>query len=532
MRRSTYRLAAVLALGATLATRLLWLRQTSPPPIGPVDAEGFHLLAMNMLAGRGFAIGWTPPFCATAIRPPLYPAFLMLTYRGLGASPAHAVLMQVLLAVVTTALVIRLGREVGGARVGVLAGWLYILNGTTQRYIGYLLAEALLLPLMTAALWASVRSLRRPGLRQNLLAGALWGLTLLTKPNVQYLALFIGGLISIRLIVASRPAVAQPNLRYLFSFTSRSRRNALELKEERRLMQYTPGNKPKSALHLTSLNGYNLRHTPYAIRLLPFWLALLLVLCPWLARNRIVMGRWMLSDAFEENLARVSAVATLAEVAQVEAAPWTPTWEFIYDMLELHAAIRYDWDAAQADSGANETCEARTERHRQLAALAREVLAQHPRAWIAAHLRGVGRSLLDLGHRHWYQTLFGRAWETTGVVPDIWARMGWSLARGAFGDAIAVLVRERIVRPPWPAALLWWALLGGRFLVWALSLRGLSRLRSTPSVALLLGITVVYLVVLPGPIAYDRFYVPAIPAVVVLMAQKSPVRLQKPDRAA
>lgn len=474
MRRSAYRIATVLALGATVATRLLWLRQTAPPPIGPVDAEGFHLLAMNMLAGRGFAIGWTPPFCATAIRPPLYPAFLMLNYLALGAFPARAVLIQVLLAVVTTALVIRLGREVGGARVGVLAGWLYVLNGTTQRYIGYLLAENLMLPLMTAALWTSARSLKRPGIRNNLLAGALWGLTLLTKPNVQYLALFVGGLITIRLVISRRSAVARPNLRI----------------------------------------------TKYAIRVLPFWLALLLVLCPWLARNRIVMGRWMLTDAFEENLARVSAVATLAEVAQVEATPWTPTWEFIYDMLELHAAIRYDWDVAEADSGDNERCAARTERHQQLAALARETLAQHPRAWITAHLRGVRRSLLDVGHRHWHRTLFSRAWETTGVVPDIWARMGWSLERGAFGDALTALVQERIVRPPWPAALLWGALLSGRILVWALSLRGLARLRSRPSLALLLGITIIYIVILPGPIAYDRFYLPAIPAVVVLMAQK------------
>ncbi|MFP4396245.1 MAG: ArnT family glycosyltransferase [Anaerolineales bacterium] len=491
MRRSTYRIAALLALGATLATRLLWLRQTAPPPIGPVDAEGYHLLALNMLAGRGFAIGWTPPFCATAIRPPLYPLFLMLNYLALGASPARAVLMQVLLAVLTTALVIRLGREVGGARAGVLAGWLYVLNGTTQRYIGYLLAETLLLPLMTAALWASVRSLKRPSIRKNLLAGALWGLTLLTKPNVQYLALFIGGLITMRLVVARHSAVA-----------------SLVYPPKGDLAQPPPG---------------FLRITHYARRALPFWLALLLILCPWLARNRIVMGRWMLSDAFEENLARVSAVATLAEVAQVQAAPWTPTWEFIYDMLELRAAIRYDWNAAEVDVGA---CEARTERHRQLAALAREVLVQHPRAWITAHLRGVGRSLLDVGHHYWYRTLCGRAWETTGVAPDIWARMGWSLKRGAFGDAIAALVRERIARPPWPAALLWWALLSGRLLVWALSLRGLARLRSAPDIALLLGMTVAYVVILPGPIAYDRFYTPAIPAVVVLMAQKRPDRFR------
>ena len=42
-----------------------------------------------------------------------------------------------------------------------------------------------------------------------------------------------------------------------FSFMSKARCNALELKEGQRLMQYKPGDKPISALHLTRLNGYN-----------------------------------------------------------------------------------------------------------------------------------------------------------------------------------------------------------------------------------------------------------------------------------
>ncbi len=150
-----------LLLLLTMGVRVLWLWYLPADPIGPVDAEGFHLIARNVMAGDGFAIGWEPPFCRTAVRTPLYPLFLMASYVVLGTDPARVVLFQVLLEVLTTALVIRLGHELGGSRAGMLAGLLYALNGTTQRYTGYLLSEALLLPLLAAAVWLTVRALRQ-----------------------------------------------------------------------------------------------------------------------------------------------------------------------------------------------------------------------------------------------------------------------------------------------------------------------------------------------------------------------------------
>ncbi|HUM38042.1 MAG TPA: hypothetical protein PLQ85_14315, partial [Anaerolineae bacterium] len=59
-----------------LAVRAAWMAHFPAHPIGAVDAEGYHLLARNLLAGNGLALSWEAPFCPTALRTPLYPLFL------------------------------------------------------------------------------------------------------------------------------------------------------------------------------------------------------------------------------------------------------------------------------------------------------------------------------------------------------------------------------------------------------------------------------------------------------------------------
>jgi len=444
-----------------LLVRVAWLVHFPTNPIAPVDAEGFHLLAVNMLGGRGFAIGWEPPFCPTAVRTPLYPLFLATIYTVMGHNPLRVLPAHLLLEALTTALVMRLGRDLGGRRMGLWAGLLYACNGTTQRYTGYLLSETLLLPLLTASVWMTLRVLRHPTSRKAAITGLLWGLTLLTKPNVQFLALCMAGVLTWRMA------------------------------------------------------SYELRITNYVSRLkfLFFWLAFGSTLFPWLLRNRMTFGRWMLSTAFEENLARVSAVVTLAEQEGVRAEPWTETWEYYYDRVVAAARARSTWEA----HAATDECTVLYHLQLDIARAARDIVRAHLLSYFRAHLRGVLTSLRDPGHRLWYHVLTGQEWESTGVVADIGARMAWSLERGAVGDALHALWMERVVRPPLPAVFLWWGLVAARLSVWVFVLRGAWRLRRLPWVpGVLLG-TVAYLLLLPGPIAYDRFYLPAIPEVILLV---------------
>lgn len=452
---------------ATVALRAAWLARFPVAPLAPVDAEGFHLLARNLLAGNGFALAWDPPFCPDTLRPPLYPLFIALGYRLLGADPARSVLLQVLLEGLTTALAAQLGQRAAGPRTGALAAWLYALNGSTQRYTGYLFAEALLLPALAGALCATLAALRRPSTGRAAWAGVGWGLALLIKPNAQYLALAVGGLLALASV------------------------------------------KRQASSGKGGLRRLTFDVLPAAL----FFATLGLTLCPWLVRNHVVLGRWTLSTAFEENVVRVSAVATLAELEGTPAEPWTATWEALYQRLVTQTARAQGW--ANPEPAALSCAEWET-RRAMIAETARALIRAHPWAFIRAHWRGVARSLRDVGERTWYPALTGRDWESTGRIADIGARMGESLRIGAVGDALHALWLERVLFPPPEAAALWWGLLAGRIAVVALAARGLARLRWP--VALALGGTVAYFILLPGPIAYDRFYLPAIPAVVTLLA--------------
>ncbi len=488
-------MASTLTIALTLLVRAAWLARFPTHPIAPIDAEGFHLLAVNWLDGRGFAIGWELPFCPTAVRTPLYPLFLAGIYAVLGRDPLRVLPVHLLLEALTTALVIRLGRDLGGKRLGLWAGLLYAGNGTTQRYTGYLLSETLLLPLLTAAVWMTLRFLRHPTIKKAVYTGCLWGLTLLTKPNVQFLALGVGGLVIWRMVNQRIGESANERI-------SGSANQRISGSANQRI------SKPARFSSLP-LSPCPLPPFPFLF----FWLTLGLILGPWLLRNRLVFDRWMLSTAFEENLARVSMVATLAEMEGVRIEPWTETWEYYYKRVAADAGLCERWDECSVLQG---DCPEQQRRQATMARAAREIVKTHWRSYLRAHLRGVLTSLRDPGHRLWYHVLTGRDWESTGVIADMGARIAWSLKKGALGDALHALWMERVARPPLLAAALWWGLATARVVMWIFTLRGAWRLRRRPWTLAVLSGTVAYLLLLPGPIAHDRFYLPAIPEVILL----------------
>jgi len=477
-----------LPLLLTLFVRVAWLSAFPTKPTAPVDAEGFHLLAANLLDGKGFAIGWDPPFCPTAVRTPLYPWFVAGVYSLLGRDPQHVVTVQILLEVLAAAGTMALTRELAAAagtgrrstkathirHAMLLAGVLYAVNGTTQRFTGYLLSEALLLPLLPPALILTLRSLRRspwrpprrPAVGRAAAAGVIWGAILLVKPNGQYLVLAVGVLITVRQYVAWRSRQG----RWLCAAGA-------------------------------------------------LWVALMLVLLPWLVRNRLLLGRWTLSTAFDENVARVSAVATQAALQSIEVEPWSETWEYLYRTLELRAVP----ELAGVPAKELAPCSLQMAWQCRIADAALRLVAANAGTYLRVHVQGVVRSLLDPGHRLWYHVVTGEEWASTGVVPDIWQRMAWSLEQWAVWDALEIFWLERVWRIPPLAGALWWGLAAGRLAVGWLAVRGLWRLRRDPRIAhdpwaaLLLAGTVGYHILLPGPIAHDRFYVPVVPVVVALI---------------
>lgn len=508
----------MLPLLFSLLLRVLWLRTFPVDPIGPVDAEGFHLLAMNMFNGHGFAFGWQTPYCLTALRTPGYPAVLAGWYMLVGALPERAIFLHLLLEVINTALIMHLARQLyrlsirshfvqnqhppsndkhipsplageggwvmrqqddrgarqnsaGKARVSdrilhtilpsLLAGIFYALNGLTPRYVGVLYAEILFVPVFLAALSATLHMLNHPRVRNAALAGLLWAMAILVKPNVQYLAILISGIVIVKLILNSNINKWKINTR-------------------------------KALIFIASLS-----------------IPLLL----WIARNGLLLDTWRISTAFDENLARVSVPTILAARDGYTVEPWTATWEYYYDSFLVEVLGEQAW-VFRVEPAA--VCTKRAALEPAVTQAASKLVRGNIWLYIKEHSRGVLRGLSDPGHRYWYRLITGEDWMDTGVVGNIGQRVWWSLRQWAVWDALEAFWSQRVRDIPLDAALIWWGLILFRTLLHGLASSGLWRLRHKPWTAMLVVMCIGYIWLLAGPIAYERFFLPAMPLILVL----------------
>lgn len=150
----------------------------------PAFPDVEHYLAMARHIARGE--GWFVAPWALAERPPLYPLFLAFHIKVFG-SAAAALATQAALGAAACVLVARIGERLWGRGAGALAGlgaaaYPFLVFASTR-----LLAEALLVPLVAAQMWAAVEAGRAAFAREGrralgwaAAAGALGGLASLT----------------------------------------------------------------------------------------------------------------------------------------------------------------------------------------------------------------------------------------------------------------------------------------------------------------------------------------------------------------
>jgi len=225
-----------------------------------VDAQGYHWLAVNLIKRGIFSMNTEPPFRSDDVRAPLYPLFVAALYSVGGIDPRVVALTQAMLDSVTVALVFQLGQRVASRQVGWVASLLYAFHPASWRFCNEVLTEILFGLLLTASLWVFATYILSGRNRDALLCGLLAGASILCKPNVQFLPLVLLGIL-IHGLYMGRRAWWQ------------------------------------GAVIVTAVIG--------------------LVILPWAIRNRIVFGRWFYTMTFEDNLAHVSAVATLARARRV-----------------------------------------------------------------------------------------------------------------------------------------------------------------------------------------------------------------------
>jgi 4-amino-4-deoxy-L-arabinose transferase-like glycosyltransferase len=448
-RADRWALAAILALA--LALRLAYVSCLEPgSAFASIDAQGYRILALNLVEHGVLSLRTGPPFVPDGLRTPLYPAFLTALLVATRDAPLAVPITQALIDTGTAGLVYCLGCRLAGRRRGRIAALTYALNPVSFLFIGEALTEVLLafLLALTFCVFLYALAVERRALPLMLAAGLLSAACILCKPNVLVLPLILA----------------------LGWIVDRRRVGARTWAEAGALVA-----------------------------------AALLALTPWVIRNQLTLGRPVLSLAFEDNLAHVSAVATVLEAQGERAAPWTPRWEQVYmESVVVPAARQGAWPEGEPPKDGREA----SRRSAEMATVARSILQEHPRAFLVAHLRGTVRSLIPELHRYWYAALTGRPWPVTESLQDalssrqgVWQALGdwWgrhsALARGLWVTSMTVSAAGLVL------------LVAG---AWAL--------RRRPVVLLSFGLLFFYLVLLPGPIGYVRFWMPGVPLAVAVMA--------------
>lgn len=476
-----------------IGIRLLYIdTQPTISHLASTDAWGYHRLALNLERGNGFSLNRQAPFVPDSVRTPLYPLFLLLVRRVLGPKPRAAALLQAMMdgvaVLLTYHLAVRLASALKltscrpsrrpetspgsatGRHAGRAAALLYALNPVQVRQANELLTETLLsclLLLCLCTLAAYVRldrptsgsSRQRLGDNAALLAVALglWSaVAALCKPNVQYL-----------------PLLWLPAIFMLCQREHRWRNAAL------------------------------------------MGVTYLVLLSPWMVRNQAVFRRPFLSTAFQGNVSRVSAPAALLTARGHPQAviPWSVDWESAFGEIVSQAAKRYRW----AQPWETMTARARAQADRQVYRVAQEILVQHPFAWAASHLQGTLRYLEPQTYRTLYAAWTGQVWPPD-ILDDALIHALRAALQGDGQKAGQLIVQERWTRLTSLQRAIWWGMSGGLLLGTALAARGAWRLRRHPALLIAILGTVVYVLLLPGPIAYERFRVPVGGAILALAA--------------
>jgi len=175
----------IVPIAVGLLVRILYWVVVTPNWTPRSDARQYVDLARSLAAGDGFAARYPgTSLHPTAFRPPLYPAILAVPTKLFGpAALWPGRLLAVIIGLGVIALTVTYARRIAGDRAGLVAGLAVALMPSLIANDTITTTESLGLVLVLAVLLALLDS-------RAVLAGAMVGLLLLTRPNA-YLVLLV-----------------------------------------------------------------------------------------------------------------------------------------------------------------------------------------------------------------------------------------------------------------------------------------------------------------------------------------------------
>lgn len=206
-------------------------------PILGLDGDWNRTLAVNLLDGRGYTSATRPPYAQTDWRTPLSPLFVAASYVIFGRSDYPVMYLQAMVDLITCAFVFQIGRKLFGVRAGILATFLAATFVSSIAVTASLYTESLYF-LLVVLFTRLLLDYPRIGKGKLFLLGLVIGLATLTRP-----------------LTILYPVFLTPLLLWL-------------------------NPKKINAVYAVAVVG----------------LGVVCVIVPWVARNKVVLDRWSLSD--------------------------------------------------------------------------------------------------------------------------------------------------------------------------------------------------------------------------------------------
>jgi len=155
-------------------------------------ADGYFVVAQNLVQGHGLTQSTTPPYEAYSFRPPLFHYFLAGSYELLG-SWWGVILLYIVIGSVLPVLAMVVSSYLVERRGVLLAvGLLLAVEPSAILYSTMFYSETFFMLWLYAALWALFAALTRRDVRLLALSALLMGLATLTRPTTEFVPILVG----------------------------------------------------------------------------------------------------------------------------------------------------------------------------------------------------------------------------------------------------------------------------------------------------------------------------------------------------